>query len=106
MNHLPTKFGNFLLQLINSLQFHFLAFLPFGAEIGFISILQKMRFEPTSFHMDVKGERADDHPKRLTTIHIHYALEGELPQDKVVRAVKLSTEKYCSVSHSLNANYR
>ncbi|WP_066319267.1 OsmC family protein [Bacillus sp. FJAT-29814] len=72
--------------------------------IDIISILQKMRLEPTSFEMQVKGERADDHPKRFTAIHIHYALEGELPDDKVVRAIQLSKDKYCSVSHSLNAN--
>jgi putative redox protein len=72
--------------------------------IDIISILQKMRLNPTSFHMDVKGERADDHPKRFTTIIIHYALEGELPEDKVVRAIQLSKDKYCSVAHSLNAN--
>lgn len=71
--------------------------------IDIISILTKMRLKPTSFQMDVKGERADDHPKRFTTIHIHYALEGDLPEDKVVRAIALSKDKYCSVSHSLNA---
>jgi putative redox protein len=72
--------------------------------IDIISILHKMRLEPSSFQMDVKGERADDHPKRFTDIHIHYALEGELPEEKVARAIQLSKEKYCSVSHSLNAN--
>lgn len=71
--------------------------------IDIISILHKMRLEPTSFKMDVKGTRADDHPKRFTDIHIHYALEGDLPEEKVSRAVKLSKDKYCSVSHSLNA---
>ena len=68
-----------------------------------ISILQKMRLEPSSFTMEVKGERAEDHPKGFTVIHIHYALEGDLPEDKVVRAIQLSKDKYCSVSHSLNA---
>ncbi|MGG3466122.1 OsmC family protein [Neobacillus pocheonensis] len=72
--------------------------------IDIISILHKMRLEPSSFHMDVKGERADDHPKRFTTINIHYALEGDLPEDKVFRAIQLSKDKYCSVSHSLNAD--
>lgn len=71
--------------------------------IDIISILHKMRLEPSSFHMDVKGERADEHPKRFTSIHIHYSLEGELPEDKVVRAIQLSKDKYCSVSHSLNS---
>lgn len=71
--------------------------------IDIISILQKMRLEPTAFQIDVKGDRAEDHPKRFTTINIHYALDGELPEDKVVRAIQLSKDKYCSVSHSLNA---
>ncbi len=71
--------------------------------IDIISILHKMRLEPTSFLMDVKGERAENHPKKFTKIHIHYALEGELPEDKVVRAIELSKNKYCSVSHSLDS---
>ncbi|MEH7333544.1 OsmC family protein [Neobacillus drentensis] len=71
--------------------------------IDIISILHKMRLEPTSFHMEVKGDRAEEHPKRFTAINIHYALEGQLPEDKVVRAIQLSKDKYCSVSHSLNA---
>jgi putative redox protein len=71
--------------------------------IDIISILKKMRLEPTSFHMEVDGERADDHPKRFTSMNIHYALEGELPEEKVIRAIRLSKDKYCSVSHSLNA---
>ncbi|MGM8215957.1 OsmC family protein [Bacillaceae bacterium W0354] len=71
--------------------------------IDIISILKKMRLEPKSFEMDVSGERADDHPKKFTKIHIHYALEGDLPEDKVVRAIKLSKDKYCSVSHSLSS---
>lgn len=71
--------------------------------IDIISILTKMRLNPTSFEMDVTGDRADDHPKKFTKVNIHYALEGELPEDKVVRAIELSKDKYCSVSHSLSA---
>ena len=71
--------------------------------IDILSILEKMRLEPISFQMDIKGDRAENHPKRFTHIHIHYALEGDLPEEKVVRAIKLSNDKYCSVSHSLNA---
>jgi putative redox protein len=71
--------------------------------IDIISILKKMRLDVTGFHMDVKGDRADDHPKKFTHIHVHYALEGDLPEEKVVRAIKLSKDTYCSVSHSLSA---
>lgn len=71
--------------------------------IDIISILTKMRLEPTSFEINMTGDRADEHPKKFTKINIHYALEGELPEDKVVRAIELSMDKYCSVSHSLSA---
>jgi putative redox protein len=71
--------------------------------IDIISILHKMRLNPTSFHMVVEGTRADDHPKRFTAINIHYVLEGDLPEEKVVRAIQLSKDKYCSVAHSLNS---
>lgn len=71
--------------------------------IDIISILNKMRLTPASFEMNVKGERAEEHPKRFTGIHIHYAFEGDLPKDKVEHAIHLSKDKYCSVSHSLNA---
>ncbi|MEC5424870.1 OsmC family protein [Virgibacillus sp. C22-A2] len=71
--------------------------------IDIILILKKMRLEPLTFTMDIKGERAEDHPKRFTLITIHYALEGDLPEDKVIRAINLSKEKYCSVSHTLSA---
>ena len=68
-----------------------------------ISILKKMRLDHTSLQIVVKSERAEDHPKRFTDIHIHYAFEGDLPEDKVIRAIQLSKDRYCSVSHSLNA---
>lgn len=71
--------------------------------IDIISILTKMRINPTSFTMDVEGDRTDEHPKKFTKINIHYALEGDLPEDKVIRAIKLSKDRYCSVSHSLSA---
>jgi len=71
--------------------------------IDIVSILSKMRFNIDSFEMEVEGARAEEYPQRFTGIHIHYSLEGELPEDKVVRAIKLSKDKYCSVSNSLNA---
>ncbi|WP_028988537.1 OsmC family protein [Thermicanus aegyptius] len=72
--------------------------------IDILSILNKMRLTPASFHLEIDGERAEEHPKRFTKIHIHYFLEGEnLTEDKVRRAVQLSMEKYCSAAHSLNA---
>ncbi|SEN61899.1 OsmC family protein [Lihuaxuella thermophila] len=71
--------------------------------IDIVDILRKMRLEVESFSMEVSGDRAEDHPRRFTRVHMHYILTGDLPEDKVRRAVQLSVEKYCSVSNSLNA---
>ena len=72
--------------------------------IDIVMILKKMRLELTGFAMDVEGTRADTEPKKFTDFHIHYIVEGNLPEEKVVRAIQLSKDKYCSVSHSLSAN--
>ncbi|WP_409288144.1 OsmC family protein [Peribacillus sp. SCS-37] len=70
--------------------------------IDIISILQKMRLNPNSLQVVIDGERAKEYPQVFTSIHIHYILEGELPEEKVARAIQLSKETYCSVSNSLN----
>ncbi|PFM74344.1 peroxiredoxin [Bacillus sp. AFS077874] len=72
--------------------------------IDIVLILEKMRLKLTSFEIEVNGERAEEHPKRFTDIHLHYILGGELDTEKVRKAIKLSKDKYCSVAHSLNAN--
>lgn len=72
--------------------------------IDIVLILEKMRLKLTSFEVEVSGERAEEHPKRFTDIHLHYILGGELDTEKVRKAIKLSKDKYCTVAHSLNAN--
>ncbi|WP_088013586.1 OsmC family protein [Gottfriedia acidiceleris] len=72
--------------------------------IDIVLILEKMRLKLTSFEIEVDGERAEEHPKRFTDIHLHYILAGKLDTEKVRKAIKLSKDKYCSVAHSLNAN--
>jgi putative redox protein len=71
-----------------------------------VHVLNKMRLTIDEFFIEIEGERAAEHPKRFTDISIHYHLKGDLPVDKVERAIKLSSETYCSVAHSLNAAIR
>lgn len=71
--------------------------------IDIVSILHKMRLPLEKFRMEVDGVRATEHPKRFTSIHILYVLEGDMPEERVRRAIELSVDSYCSVSHSLNA---
>lgn len=71
--------------------------------IDIVSILKKMRVEPIRFDTEIEAERADEHPRKFTKIHIHYSLDGDIPEKKLVRAIRLSKDEYCSVSHTLNA---
>jgi putative redox protein len=71
--------------------------------IDIIMILEKMRQHAQSFRIEIEGTRAEEPPRRYTTIHIHYILEGDLLEEKVRKAIELSEEKYCSASKSLNA---
>ena len=68
-------------------------------------ILGRMKQELVDLEIEVKSERAEEHPKRFTDIHLIYKIKGkDLDEKKVERAIELSEEKYCSASASLNAN--
>ncbi|MBO8126478.1 MAG: OsmC family protein [Firmicutes bacterium] len=67
-----------------------------------VSILKKMRMEPRDFRVYVEAERASEHPKVFTKIHLKYVFYGdELKKENLERAVSLSQEKYCSVAGML-----
>lgn len=65
-------------------------------------ILKKMRVNLDTFSMHVTGDVAEDHPRYFTKIHLVYNFTGtDVDKSKVERAVQLSQEKYCAVSHML-----
>ncbi len=67
-----------------------------------ISILKKMREEVVDFRIFFEGKRAEEHPKVFTEIKLIYQFKGKnLKYENVKKAVELSQEKYCSVSHML-----
>jgi putative redox protein len=66
-----------------------------------VDILRKGRHPLKNFHAALTAERADEPPRRLLTIVIHFAVHGAVPPAAVERAIALSREKYCSVWHSL-----
>ncbi len=69
-----------------------------------MSILRKSRQDVTDCVIELQAERAETVPKVFTKIHIHYIVSGKnLRPGAVERAVKLSAEKYCSVSKMLGA---
>jgi len=67
-----------------------------------ISILKKMRVEPSYFNVRVEGDMQEEHPKKFTKMHVVYEFKGDnLPMDKLQKAVDLSAERYCGVSATL-----
>jgi len=66
-----------------------------------LSILVKMRQPVESFSVEVSGERAEEHPKRFTSLEVVYRFKGDLDERKVERAISLSEERYCSVEATL-----
>jgi putative redox protein len=67
------------------------------------SILKKKRADMRKLDLEVTAERAAEHPKVFTEIHIVYIIHGDVKQADAEHAVSLSHEKYCSVAGSLKA---
>lgn len=67
----------------------------------------RMKRALTALTVEVKGERADQPPKIYTDIEILYALTGrDIPVKDALRALTLSSQKYCSVSQMLRKSAR
>ena len=67
-----------------------------------VSILEKMRQPLSGLEVEVVGDRAQYHPKRLKAISITYRVRGQgLSREKVEHAVELSHSTYCSALASL-----
>jgi putative redox protein len=67
--------------------------------IDVVTTLKKMRQDFTNCETKLSAERADEHPKVFTDIHIQFILKGQdLDSKKVEKAITLSAEKYCSAS--------
>ena len=64
-----------------------------------VEILQKKRKVLHSLEVTAEGTHDDDPPWAIRKIHLHYRLSGEgLTENAVEQAIRLSEEKYCSVS--------
>jgi putative redox protein len=66
-----------------------------------VHVIRKGRFPLRALRANLTGERAADEPRRFTSIALHYTITGEVPAERVERAIQLSREKYCSVWHSM-----
>jgi putative redox protein len=69
-----------------------------------VSILRKMRADPESLEVRIAAERAEEHPRVFTRIHLEYLAGGAtLRPEQLTRAIELSQTRYCSVSAMLRA---
>jgi putative redox protein len=67
--------------------------------VDVVSTLKKMRENIDDCIAEVSAERASEHPKVFTNIHIHFIVQGlDLNPAKVEKAIALSADKYCSAS--------
>ena len=66
-----------------------------------LSILKKMRQPVEEFRVEVSGERAEEHPKRYTSLEVAYHVKGDVDEAKLARAIELSEARYCSVAATL-----
>ena len=68
-----------------------------------VTILRKKREPFTSVTVRAEAERATEVPKVFTRIKLTYTVGGEVSRKSVEDAVRLSKEKYCSVSQMLQS---
>lgn len=72
------------------------------SSIDIILILKKQKQQIDSFDVEVEGDRESVEEYSLfRNIVLHFKIKGNLDHDKAEKAIKLSLEKYCSVSKTL-----
>jgi putative redox protein len=66
-----------------------------------VMILTKQREPLLALEVSCSGEQQPEPPYAFTKIHLHYTVKGPQNPNKVERAIRLSEEKYCSVTNTL-----
>jgi len=66
-----------------------------------VSVLRKMKTEPTALRVEIDDERAPEYPKVITALHLTYYIEGDVPEENAAKAVDLSLAKYCPIVNTL-----
>lgn len=68
------------------------------SSIDIINILNKQKQVDFDYSVKVESTRKDEVPAIFEEITINFIFTGDVSSKKIERAVKLSLEKYCSVS--------
>jgi len=68
-----------------------------------VPILRKMRAPLESLTIHITANQRAEHPRVFTNVHVRFIATGSgLRPEQVKKAVKLSEEKYCSISAMLS----
>jgi putative redox protein len=71
-----------------------------GADV--ISILHKKREQVSDYRIEIHGERREEHPRSFRKLELKHIVRGRgVSEASVSQAVRLSTDKYCSVAATL-----
>ena len=69
-----------------------------------VEVMKKRKTPLAHYRIEVEGERAEEHPRRYTTITVRHIAGGAgVTQDSLAKAAQLSHDKYCSVAASVNS---
>jgi putative redox protein len=72
------------------------------AEMVVVSILKKKKQDLTGFEVNLRGEEAEEYPKKFIEINLEFVVKGrKISEDAVKKAFDLSMNKYCSVKATL-----
>ena len=66
-----------------------------------VHILTRGRHAVRHMTAQLTGERAEEDPRRLVRVRLHFVVATDAAPDVINRATTLSREKYCSVWQSL-----
>jgi putative redox protein len=66
-----------------------------------IEILSKQREPFRDVQVICSGDQMKDPPYSFTNLHLHYMVYGDVSEEKVLKAIELSQQKYCSVTTTL-----
>lgn len=70
--------------------------------IDIIGILEKQKQNLEGLSVEINGDKQSKGTfSEFTTIHLKFIFKGDLEERKVERAIRLSLDKYCSVSKAL-----
>jgi len=70
--------------------------------IDVVDVIEKGRLPVKAVTCDMSVFRAQGIPRKIVGFDLHFLVTGEVPEDRIARAIELSREKYCSVWHTLH----